>query len=329
MGNKAAMGASPPFCNCSAYNNSTMMPEQDRRITRDRRHIRTVRKAVFPAAGLGTRFLPATKAQPKEMLPLVDKPIIQYGVEEAMAAGCDQIIIITGRGKRAIEDHFDVSYELEKMLEEKGKHDLLKIVRQISDMIYVSYVRQKEALGLGHAILTARELVGHEPFAALLADDVIDAKVPVMKQLMDVFDEQQQSVIAIQPIEGPAISSYGVIKGKEVAGSGGKLYEVLDLVEKPKLADAPSNLAVIGRYVLTPTVFETLSDIKPGAGGELQLTDGLRALLKREKMYACVYEGRRHDTGDKLGFLKATVEFALKREDLGGAFREYLRSLKL
>jgi len=329
MGNKAAMGASPPFCNCSAYNNSTMMPERDRRITRDRRRIRTVRKAVFPAAGLGTRFLPATKAQPKEMLPLVDKPIIQYGVEEAMAAGCDQIIIITGRGKSAIEDHFDVSYELEKMLEEKGKHDLLKIVRQISDMIYVSYVRQKEALGLGHAILTARELVGHEPFAALLADDVIDAKVPVMKQLMDVFNEKQQSVIAIQPIEGPAISSYGVIKGKEVAGSGGKLYEVLDLVEKPKLADAPSNLAVIGRYVLTPTVFETLSEIKPGAGGELQLTDGLRALLQREKMYACVYEGRRHDTGDKLGFLKATVEFALKREDLGGPFREYLKGLKL
>jgi len=304
------------------------MPEHDRRLTADRRKVRTVRKAVFPAAGLGTRFLPATKAQPKEMLPLVDKPIIQYGVEEALAAGCDQIIIITGRGKSAIEDHFDTSYELEKMLEEKGKLDLLKIVRQISDMIYVSYVRQKEALGLGHAILTARELVGHEPFAALLADDVIDAKVPVLKQLMDVFDEKQQSVIAIMPIEGAAISSYGVIKGKEVPGSSGKLYEVLDLVEKPKLEDAPSNLAVIGRYILTPTVFETLSNIKPGAGGELQLTDGLRELLKREKMYAFVYEGRRHDTGDKLGFLKATVEFALKREDLGGAFRDYLRTLK-
>ena len=305
------------------------MPEQDRRVPPDRRRVRTVRKAVFPAAGLGTRFLPATKAQPKEMLPLVDKPIIQYGVEEAIAAGCDQIIMITGRGKSAIEDHFDVSYELEKMLEEKGKHDLLKIVRQISDMMYISYVRQKEALGLGHAILTARELVGEEPFAALLADDVIDAKVPVLKQLMEVFNEKHLSVIAIQPVEGAAISSYGVIKGKEVPGSGGKLYEVLDLVEKPALADAPSNLAVIGRYVLTPTVFETLSDIKPGAGGELQLTDGLRALLKREKLYACVYEGRRHDTGDKLGFLKATVEFALKRDDLGGPFREYLKSLKL
>jgi UTP--glucose-1-phosphate uridylyltransferase len=305
-----------------------MMPDPDRRSGAERRQVRTVRKAVFPAAGLGTRFLPATKAQPKEMLPLVDKPIIQYGVEEAVAAGCDQIIIITGRGKSAIEDHFDVSYELETMLEQKGKLDLLKIVRQISDMIYVAYVRQKEALGLGHAILTARELVGNEPFAALLADDVIDAKVPVLKQLMEVFNETQSSVIAIQPVDGPMISSYGVIKGKEVAGSGGKLYEVLDLVEKPKLADAPSNLAVIGRYVLTPTVFETLSNIKPGAGGELQLTDGLRELLKREKMYACVYEGRRHDTGDKLGFLKATVEFALKREDLGGAFREYLKTLK-
>jgi len=306
-----------------------MMPQHNRRVTADRRQTRTVRKAVFPAAGLGTRFLPATKAQPKEMLPLVDKPIIQYGVEEALAAGCNQIIIITGRGKTSIEDHFDTSYELEKMLEEKGKKDLLKIVHQISDMIHVAYVRQKEALGLGHAILTARELVGNEPFAALLADDVIDAKVPCLKQLMDVFDEKQTSVIATQVIDGPAISSYGVIKAKEVSGTGGKLYEVLDLVEKPKLADAPSNLAVIGRYVLTPTVFETLSDIKPGAGGELQLTDGLRALLRREKMYAYVYEGRRHDTGDKLGFLKATVEFALKREDLGGEFRKYLQSLKL
>ena len=306
-----------------------MMPQHNRRVTIDRRQIRTVRKAVFPAAGLGTRFLPATKAQPKEMLPLVDKPIIQYGVEEALAAGCDQIIIITGRGKSAIEDHFDVSYELEKMLDGKGKRDLLRIVRQISDMIHVAYVRQKEALGLGHAILTARELVGHEPFAVMLADDVIDAKVPCLKQLMNVFHEKQSSVIAIQMIDGPAISSYGVIKAKEVAGTGGKLYEVLDLVEKPKLADAPSNLAVIGRYVLTPTVFETLSNIKPGAGGELQLTDGLRGLLKKEKMYAYVYEGRRHDTGDKLGFLKATVEFALKRDDLGGEFRKYLKSLKL
>jgi len=288
-----------------------------------------VRKAVFPAAGLGTRFLPATKAQPKEMLPLVDKPIIQYGVEEAVAAGCDQIIIVTGRGKSAIEDHFDVSYELEKMLEERGKTDLLKIVRQISDLIHIAYVRQKEALGLGHAVLTARELVGDEPFAVLLADDVIDAEVPCLKQLMDVFDKTQCSVLATQVVEGPGISAYGVLEGKPVPGSNGKLYEVQSLVEKPRPEEAPSNLAVIGRYILTPTVFETLSDIKAGAGGELQLTDGLKQLLKKEKIYGYVFAGKRHDTGDKLGFLKATVEFALKRPDLGGPLRQYLKSLNL
>jgi len=288
-----------------------------------------VRKAVFPAAGLGTRFLPATKAQPKEMLPLVDKPIIQYGVEEALAAGCDQIIIITGRGKQAIEDHFDVSYELEKMLEERKKTDLLKIVREISDMIHVSYVRQKEALGLGHAVLMARELIGDEPFAVLLADDVIDAKVPCLKQLMNVFEKIQSSVLAMQVVEGPAISAYGVLKGKPVDGFDGRLHQVFDLVEKPRPEKAPSNLAIIGRYILTPTVFETLSDIQAGAGGELQLTDGLCQLLKREKMYGYVFDGVRHDTGDKLGFLKATVEFALKRSDLGGPMREYLRGLKL
>jgi len=287
------------------------------------------RKAVFPAAGLGTRFLPATKAQPKEMLPLVDKPIIQYGVEEALAAGCDQIIIVTGRGKSAIEDHFDVSYELEKMLEERGKTDLLKIVRQISDLIHIAYVRQKEALGLGHAVLTARELVGDEPFAVLLADDVIDADVPCLKQLMDVFDKTQCSVLATQVVEGPGISAYGVLEGKPVPGSNGKLYEVVSLVEKPRPEEAPSNLAVIGRYILTPTVFETLSDIKAGAGGELQLTDGLKQLLKKEKIYGYVFDGKRHDTGDKLGFLKATVEFALKRPDLSGPLRKYLKSLDL
>ena len=288
-----------------------------------------VRKAVFPAAGLGTRFLPATKAQPKEMLPIVDKPIIQYGVEEAMASGCDQILIITGRGKQAIEDHFDVSYELEKMLEERRKTDLLKIVRQISDLIHIAYVRQKEALGLGHAVLTARELVGDEPFAVLLADDVIDAEVPCLKQLMNVFDKTQCSVLATQVVEGPGISAYGVLEGKPVPGSNGKLYEVVSLVEKPRPEDAPSNLAVIGRYILTPTVFETLSDLKAGAGGELQLTDGLKQLLKKEKIYGYVFEGKRHDTGDKLGFLKATVEFALKRPDLGGPLRQYLKDLKL
>ena len=290
-----------------------------------------VRKAVFPAAGLGTRFLPATKAQPKEMLPLVDKPIIQYGVEEAMAAGCDQIIIITGRGKTAIEDHFDVSYELEKMLEERGKRDLLAIVRQISDMMHIAYVRQKEALGLGHAVLMARELVGNEPFAVLLADDVIDAEKPCLKQMMEVFEETQSSVVATQEINGPAISSYGVLDARRVEGKfNGRLHEVRNLVEKPKAEEAPSNLAIIGRYILTPTIFETLEHTPLGAGGELQLTDGLRGLLQsNEKIYGYTFEGRRHDTGDKLGFLKATVEFALKRADLGQQFRDYLRSLDL
>jgi UTP--glucose-1-phosphate uridylyltransferase len=289
-----------------------------------------VRKAVFPAAGLGTRFLPATKAQPKEMLPIVDKPIIQYGVEEAMASGCDQIIIITGRGKQAIEDHFDVSYELEKMLEERGKTDLLRIVRNISDMMHVAYVRQKEALGLGHAVLMARELVGNEPFAVLLADDVIDAKVPCLKQMAQVFEETQCSVLATQVVEGKMISSYGVLDVKPADGRfGGRLYEINNMVEKPKLEEAPSNLAIIGRYILTPAIFDCLAETTTGAGGELQLTDGMRMLLQREKMYAYVYDGRRHDTGDKLGFLKATVEFAIKREDLGEAFREYLKGLKL
>jgi UTP--glucose-1-phosphate uridylyltransferase len=285
-------------------------------------------KAVFPAAGLGTRFLPATKAQPKEMLPLVDKPIIQYGVEEALAAGCNQIVMITGRGKQAIEDHFDVSFELERILEARGKTELLKVVRQISDSIHVAYVRQKEALGLGHAVLTARELVGNEPFAVLLADDVIDAEIPVLKQMMRVFEQTQCSVIATQVVEGKAISAYGVLDATPVPGNP-RLYEIRNMVEKPKFEEAPSNLAIIGRYILTPAIFEVLGRTQTGAGGELQLTDGLRGLLKQEKMYAYVYEGKRHDAGDKLGFLKATIEFALKREDLGGRLREYLRTLKL
>lgn len=290
-----------------------------------------VRKAVFPAAGLGTRFLPATKAQPKEMLPLVDKPIIQYGVEEAMAAGCDQIIIVTGRGKTSIEDHFDVSYELEKMLEERGKTDLLAIVRQISDMMHVAYVRQKEAMGLGHAVLMARELVGNEPFAVLLADDVIDSQKPCLKQMMEVFEESQCSIIATQEVNGPAISSYGVLDAQRIEGKfNGRAYNVRNLVEKPKPQEAPSNLAIIGRYILTPTIFDTLERTPLGTGGELQLTDGLRGLLNAgESIYGYTFEGKRHDTGDKLGFLKATVEFALKRRDLGPAFSEYLRSLKI
>jgi UTP--glucose-1-phosphate uridylyltransferase len=292
--------------------------------------VKKVRKAVFPAAGLGTRFLPATKAQPKEMLPLIDKPIIQYGVEEAMQSGCDQIIMVTGRGKSAIEDHFDTSYELEKMLEDRGKTDLLKIVQQISDMIHIAYVRQKEALGLGHAVLMAAELVGDEPFAVILPDDVIDAPVPCLKQMIDIYNETGCSVLATQVVEGRAISAYGVLDAKPVAGKhDGRLFEVRDLVEKPKFEEAPSNLAIIGRYILTPTIFEMLSSIQPGSGGELQLTDGLRALLKKEKIYGYTFEGKRHDAGDKLGFLKATVEFALKRDDLGKDFQAYLKTLKV
>jgi UTP--glucose-1-phosphate uridylyltransferase len=265
------------------------------------------------------------------MLPIVDKPIIQYGVEEAMHAGCDQIIIVTGRGKSSIEDHFDVSYELEKMLEERGKTELLSIVRNISDMIHVAYVRQKEALGLGHAVLMAKELVGDEPFAVLLADDIIDAEVPCLKQMVDVFNTTQCSVIATQVVEGKAISAYGVLDAKPVTTGpyAGKLFEIHDLVEKPKLEDAPSDLAIIGRYILTPTIFETLENIPTGSGGEIQLTDGMRALLKKEKIYGFTFEGKRHDAGDKLGFLKATVEFALKNPELGPGFAQYLRELNV
>ena len=287
---------------------------------------------MFPAAGLGTRFLPATKAQPKEMLPLVDKPIIQYGVEEALAAGIDNIIIVTGRGKNSIEDHFDVSFELEKILEEKGKTDLLAIVREISDMIHVSYIRQKEALGLGHAVLVARELVGSEPFAVLLADDVIDAPVPALRQMLEVYRATGGSVIAVQAVPSAAISSYGVIRiaagAAPVGNFAGPVERIADLVEKPRPADAPSNLAVVGRYILTPAIFECLEHTQRGAGGEIQLTDALRLLAGREPIYALAFAGRRHDTGDKLGFLQATVELALKRPDLGEAFRAYLRGLQ-
>lgn len=287
-----------------------------------------VRKAVFPAAGLGTRFLPATKAQPKEMLPLVDKPIIQYGVEEAMASGCDQIIIVTGRGKTAIEDHFDVSYELEKMLEERKKTDLLAIVRGISDMIHMAYVRQKEAMGLGHAVLMAKELVGNEPFAVILADDIVDSDVPCLKQMIDIYNQTGASVLATETVNGPAISSYGVLDAKPVPGND-RLFEVHNLVEKPKPEDAPSNQAIIGRYILTPAIFDMLESTDLGTGGELQLTDGLKRLLQHEKIYGYRFEGKRHDTGDKLGFLKATVEFALKRDDLGPDFLSYLKTLQL
>jgi UTP--glucose-1-phosphate uridylyltransferase len=290
-----------------------------------------VRKAVFPAAGLGTRFLPATKAQPKEMLPLVDKPIIQYGVEEALQSGIQNIIIVTGRGKSAIEDHFDVSFELEYLLESRGKKDLLAIVRNISDMINVSYVRQKEALGLGHAVLRASELVGGEPFAVVLADDVIEAEVPALRQLLDVHNFFCAPVLAVMEVPPDKISAYGAIDAEPVHhnGSSDRVYRIRDLVEKPDAAHAPSNLAIIGRYVLTPEIFDSLQAIDPGSGGEIQLTDALKHLLRRRPIYAYRFEGTRYDAGDKLGFLKATVELALRRHDLGGPFREYLRTLKL
>lgn len=285
-----------------------------------------VRKAVFPAAGLGTRFLPATKAQPKEMLPLVDKPLIQYGIEEALSSGIGNIIIITGRGKNAIEDHFDVSFELEKILEQRGDTDLLKVVRNISDMIKVSYVRQKEALGIGHALLTAEDLIGVEPFACFLGDDIIDSETPCIKQLLDVYYEKNSPVVAIEEVNPANVSSYGIIAAKQI---GERLYEISDMVEKPKREDAPSNLAIIGRYVLTPDLFDVLRDVPMDAKGEIQITNGLRLLLKQRPIYGYRFEGTRYDAGNKLGFLKATVEFALKRKDLGEEFRAYLKSLKL
>ena len=290
-----------------------------------------VRKAVFPAAGLGTRFLPATKAQPKEMLPLVDKPIIQYGVEEALHSGIRNIIMVTGRGKSAIEDHFDVSFELENLLETRNKKDLLKIVRQVSDLIDISYIRQKEALGLGHAVLRAQDLVGPEPFAVVLADDVIDAETPCIRQLLDIYEFFSAPVLAVMEVPNEAISSYGCIDAEPVShnGSKEKVFRIRDLVEKPKASEAPSNLAIIGRYILTPRIFEMIENVKPGAGGELQLTDAIKALLQYEKVYGFHYEGKRHDAGDKLGFLKSTVELALKREDLGPAFREWLREFSV
>jgi len=287
-----------------------------------------VRKAVFPAGGLGTRFLPATKVIPKEMLALVDKPVIQYGVEEAIASGIEHIIFITGRGKGAMEDHFDISYELDATLEKKGKKELLEISRKISSLARISYVRQKEPMGLGHAVLCAKDLVGDEPFAVILPDDVIDAKVPCIKQMIDVYNERQGSVLATMTIEGPSISAYGVLAGAQDADND-RIYNCTGMVEKPKLEDAPSKQAIIGRYILTPGVFATLEQTGFGAGGELQLTDGILGLLKTEKVYGYTFEGKRFDAGDKFGMLQATVEFALNRADLGPKFREYLKTLPL
>lgn len=288
-----------------------------------------VRKAVFPAAGLGTRFLPATKAQPKEMLPLVDKPIIQYGVEEAVAAGADNIILVTGRGKNAIEDHFDVSIELESFLEARGKRTQLEEVRKISNMINFAYVRQGEPLGLGHAVLVTRELVGDEPFAVILGDDVIDAEPPAIKQLIDVFQKLDGPVLAVERVPREEISNYGVIAIDAAAPLGPGIYKVRDLVEKPPREEAPSDLAIIGRYVLTPDIFPCLAATKSDRTGEIQLTNGLRELLKKRPIYACEVSGVRHDTGNKLGFLKAVVYFALRRPDLADKFAEYLATVNL
>ena len=288
-----------------------------------------IRKAVFPAAGLGTRFLPATKAQPKEMLPLVDKPLIQYGIEEAVAAGIQNVTIVTGRGKNAIEDHFDVSYELEHVLEERGKITELAEMRRISNMISVSYVRQKEALGLGHAIMMAREAVGSEPFAVVLSDDIIDSQIPCLKQMMDLFEKLQSSMIATCEVPDEDVSHYGIIRGYPLEDHGGRVYRIQDVVEKPRIDDAPSNLAIIGRYILTPEIFPALEKTGAGSGNEIQLTDAIRRLLEQQPVYAYMFEGTRYDAGDKLGFLKANVEFALKRDDLGSQFREYLKSLDL
>jgi len=285
-----------------------------------------VRKAVFPAAGLGTRFLPATKASPKEMLPLVDKPLIQYVVEEAVASGIDSVIIVTGRGKSAIEDHFDVSFELEALLRERGKEEDLRLVREITDMVRVSYVRQREALGLGHAVLQARDLVGDEPFAVMLSDDIIDSKTPALKQLIDVYEKYEAPVLATMQVAGEAISRFGALDVEEVADG---VYRIKDMVEKPPAGQAPSDLAIIGRYVLTPDIFEEIEGTRPGAIGEIQITDAMRALLKKRDFYAVRFEGTRYDAGDKLGFLIATVEFALQHGALAPEFREYLKSLKL
>lgn len=286
----------------------------------------TIRKAIFPAAGLGTRFLPATKASPKEMLPLVDKPLIQYAIEEAVNSGIESVLIITGRDKSAIEDHFDISPELEHNLREKGKDELFEIVRGISDIARISYTRQKQALGLGHAIYQAKDFAGGDPIAALLPDDIVDSKVPALKQMIDVYEKYNAPVIATMQVEGEAISRFGAIDAEEVEPG---VYKVNDMVEKPPLSEAPSDLAIIGRYIFTPDIFDAIERTQPGAGGEIQITDAMRLLLAERPLYAVKLDGVRHDAGDKLGFLIATVEFALKREDLGPDFRDYLKGLKL
>ena len=285
-----------------------------------------ITKAVFPAAGLGTRFLPATKASPKEMLPLVDKPLIQYVVEEAVASGIQEVVLVTGRGKRAIEDHFDVAFELEEELKAKGKHKILSEVQRIADLVTFCYIRQKKAMGLGHAVLTAKRVVGNDPFAVLLGDDIIDAEVPALRQMMNVFRRYPASVLAIQKVPRSQTKHYGIIDGRKIENG---VYLVKDLVEKPSPDEAPSNLAIIGRYILTPEIFPALENTRPGKGGEIQLTDGIKNLMAKQPIYAYEFQGTRHDAGDKLGFLKATVEFGLKNPEFGAEFRNYLQKLKL
>ena len=281
-----------------------------------------VKKAIFPVAGLGTRFLPATKSSPKEMLPLIDKPLVQYVVEEAVASGITQILFVTGRGKRSIEDHFDISFELEAHLYDKGKERELSWVREVWEMVDIFYVRQRQALGLGHAILCAKEFVGNEPFAVLLGDDIIDSQQPCLKQLLDVFDRRHGSVLALEKVAMENISSYGCVKADQLSE---REFNVVDMVEKPPRSEAPSDMAIIGRYVLTPRIFNILEQQQPGKGGEIQLTDAILTLSKQEQVYGCLFEGLRHDCGDKLGFLKATVDMALKREEFSQEFGDYLR----
>jgi UTP--glucose-1-phosphate uridylyltransferase len=284
-----------------------------------------IRKAVIPAAGFGTRFLPATKATPKEMLPLVDKPLIQYGVEEAVAAGCTDIIIVTGRGKTTMEDHFDRSPELEAALCTRGKTQQLELVRSIAKLARISYVRQPDALGLGHAVLMAKELVGKEPFAVILPDDIVDAEGGCLAQMVGAFEETQSTILGTEVVEGDAISLYGCLDCTPHP-TNPRLVAVSNLVEKPKPKEAPSQNAIIGRYILTPRIFDMIEQLTPGAGGELQLTDAIKALLQFEKVYGFHYVGQRYDAGDKLGFLKATVDFALQHDAVGPAFREWLKT---
>jgi UTP--glucose-1-phosphate uridylyltransferase len=288
-----------------------------------------IRKAVFPAAGLGTRFLPATKAQPKEMLVLVDKPVIQYGVEEAVESGVHNIVIVTGRGKNAIEDHFDAAVELETFLEHRGKTEQLEEIRKITRLIQVAYVRQGEPLGLGHAVLATKNLVNDDPFAVILGDDVIDAAPPALKQMIDVYERVNGPVVAVERVPAADVSSYGIVAVEESADLGSGVYLIRDLVEKPSRGAAPSNLAIIGRYILTPDIFPALEETASDATGEIQLTDGIRRLLQKRPVYACEIDGVRHDTGNKLGFLKAVVYFGLRRPDLAEPFRRYLESLNL